>query len=176
MNAVSRAQAGDSDAIRVLYLRYKDNVYGYVLSFVHDHHEAEDITQQVFLKLISVIHKYRPREVPFTSWLLRVARNVALDHIRQRRSVPCDEVSEMGHESDESGSELRQGLEQALKALPEDQRNVIVLRHLVGLTPCEIAARMGRTEASIHGLHHRARRAVKHELLAMDCGPRSHAA
>ena len=70
MNAVSRAQAGDNDAIRVLYLRYKDNVYGYVLSFVRDQHEAEDITQHVFLKLMSVIHKYRAREVPFTSWLL----------------------------------------------------------------------------------------------------------
>ena len=84
-NAVARAQAGDNEAIRFLYIRYKDNVYGYVLSFVRDPHEAEDVTQHVFLKLMSVIHKYQPREVPFTSWLLRVARNVSLDHLRQRR-------------------------------------------------------------------------------------------
>ena len=127
MNAVARAQAGDSDAIRVLYLRYKDNVYGYVLSFVRDQHEAEDITQHVFLKLMSVIHKYRAREVPFTSWLLRVARNVALDHMRRRRTLPCEEVYETGHESDQTSDDLRRGLEQALQALPEDQRNVIVL-------------------------------------------------
>ncbi len=145
MNAVARAQAGDSDAIRVLYLRYKDNVYGYVLSFVRDQHEAEDITQHVFLKLMSVIHKYRAREVPFTSWLLRVARNVALDHMRRRRTLPCEEVYETGHESDQTSDDLRRGLEQALQALPEDQRNVIVLRHLVGLTPGEIA--------SPHGAH-----------------------
>ena len=170
-----RAQAGDGDAVRVLYLRYKDNVYGYVLSFVRDHHEAEDITQHVFLKLVSVIHKYRAREVPFTSWLLRVARNVALDHMRQRRALPCDEVYDIGHESDQSADDLRRGLEQALGSLPEDQRKVIVLRQLVGLTPGEIAARMGRTEASIHGLHHRARRAVQRELMAIDCGPRSRA-
>src|SRR6202000_2535199 len=93
-NAVARAQAGDNDAIRFLYVRYKDNVYGYVLSFVRDPHEAEDVTQHVFLKLMSVIHKYQAREVPFTSWLLRVARNVALDHLRQRRMVPCEEVYE----------------------------------------------------------------------------------
>ncbi|HUA45335.1 MAG TPA: sigma-70 family RNA polymerase sigma factor [Solirubrobacteraceae bacterium] len=173
--AVLRAQAGDGDAVRVLYLRYKDNVYGYVLSFVRDHHEAEDITQHVFLKLVSVIHKYRAREVPFTSWLLRVARNVALDHMRQRRALPCDEVYDIGHESDQSADDLRRGLEQALGSLPEDQRKVIVLRQLVGLTPGEIAARMGRTEASIHGLHHRARRAVQRELMAIDCGPRSRA-
>jgi len=175
-NAVSRAQAGDSDAIRVLYLRYKDNVYGYVLSFVRDPHEAEDITQHVFLKLMSVIHKYRPREVPFTSWLLRVARNVALDQMRRRRALLCEEVYESGHVSDETGDDLRRGFEQALQALPDDQRNVIVLRHLVGLTPGEIAARMERSEPSIHGLHHRARQTLKQELLAIDCGPTARAA
>jgi RNA polymerase sigma-70 factor, ECF subfamily len=175
-NAVARAQAGDAEAIRVLYLRYKDNVYGYVLSFARDHHEAEDITQHVFLKLMSVIHKYRVREVPFTSWLLRVARNVAVDHMRQRRTLPCEEVYEMEHQSDQPENDLRRGLEQALESLPEDQRNVIVLRHLVGLTPGEIAARMGRTESSIHGLHHRARRAVQRKLRELDCGPTAHAA
>ncbi|HTX09338.1 MAG TPA: sigma-70 family RNA polymerase sigma factor [Solirubrobacteraceae bacterium] len=175
-NAVLRAQAGDDDAIRVLYLRYKDNVYGYVLSFVRDQHEAEDITQHVFLKLITVIHKYRAREVPFTSWLLRVARNVALDHMRRRRAVLCDEVYESGQQSDESGDDRRRALEQALQLLPEEQRNVVMLRHLVGLTPGEIATRMGRTEASIHGLHHRARQTLKRELLAIDCGPAARAA
>jgi RNA polymerase sigma-70 factor, ECF subfamily len=170
-NAVSRAQAGDADAIRLLYVRYKDNVYGYVLSFVRDQHEAEDITQHVFLKLMSAIHKYQAREVPFTSWLLRVARNVALDHVRRRRTVLCDQVYDPTHESDEPDDDLRRGLEQALGSLPEEQRNVIVLRHLVGFAPGEIAARMGRTESSIHGLHHRARRRLQHELMAIDCGP-----
>ena len=155
----------------MLYLRYKDNVYGYVLSFVRDQHEAEDITQHVFLKLMSAIHKYQPREVPFTSWLLRVARNVALDHVRRRRTLLCDEVYDVMHESDQSGDDLRRGLEQALESLPEEQRNVIVLRHLVGFAPGEIAARMGRTESSIHGLHHRARRSLQRELMAIDCGP-----
>ena len=76
------------EAIRFLYLRYKDNVYGYVLSIVREQHEAEDCTQQVFMKLISAIHKYEPRTVPFTAWILRVARNIAIDHLRQRRAVP----------------------------------------------------------------------------------------
>ena len=175
-NAVARAQEGDGDAIRVIYLRYKDNVYGYVLSFVRDEHEAEDITQHVFLKLISVIHKYRAQEVPFTSWLLRVARNVALDHIRRRRSLLCEEVYDATHPSNQLGDDRRRGLAQALGALPEEQRNVIVLRHLVGLTPGEIATRMGRTESSIHGLHHRARKTLKSELMAIDCGPSARAA
>ena len=169
--AVARAQAGDSEAIRFLYVQYKDNVYGYVLSFVRDPHEAEDVTQHVFLKLMSVIHKYQAREVPFASWLLRVARNVALDHLRQRRMVPCEEVYEPTFEADDSGRDRRWGLEQALGALPEEQREVVVLRHLVGLTPGEIADRMGRTEASIHGLHHRARKAMRRELVDVACAP-----
>jgi RNA polymerase sigma-70 factor (ECF subfamily) len=170
-NAVARAQAGDNGAIRFLYIRYKDNVYGYVLSFVRDPHEAEDVTQQVFLKLMSVIHKYQAREVPFTSWLLRVARNVALDHLRQRRTIPCEQVFETTQQFDDSGRDRRWGLEHALRALPEEQRNVVVLRHLVGLTPGEIAERMGRTEASIHGLHHRARKAMRRELIDVACAP-----
>lgn len=164
------------DAIRFLYLRYKDNIYGYVLSVVRDQHEAEDITQAVFLKLISAIQKYQAREVPFTSWILRVARNAAVDHIRHKRPVPCEEVFGASHEADDSGLDRRRGLEQALRTLPDEQRDVVVLRHLVGLSPGEIATRMGRSEPSIHGLHHRARVALRRELMAIECGPTTHAA
>lgn len=171
--AVLRAKAGDREAIRFLYIQYKDNVYGYILSFVRDPHEAEDVTQHVFLKLMSVIDKYQPREVPFTSWLLRVARNSALDYLRSRRMLPCEEVYDTSHEADDAAIDRRWGLEQALEALPAEQRNVVVLRHLVGLSPGEIAERMGRSEASIHGLHHRARKAIKRELIEADCMPRA---
>jgi RNA polymerase sigma-70 factor, ECF subfamily len=171
VNAVARAQAGDMDALRFLYLRYKNNVYGYVLSIVRDEHDAEDITQHVFLKLISVIQKYQPREVPFTSWILRVARNVAVDHLRQRRPIPSEEALEPTRPADESRRDHRWALEHALQKLPEEQRGVVMLRHLVGLTPGEIATRMGRTEASIHGLHHRARQALRRELANVESAP-----
>ena len=169
--AVTQAKAGDMDAIQFLYLRYRNNVYGYVLSILRDDHEAEDATQTVFMKLVSVIHKYEPRQVPFTAWILRVARNVAIDSLRRRRAVLCEEVIESGRPADDSGRDRRWGLEQALETLPEDQRDVVVLRHLVGLSPGEIAHRMGRTESSIHGLHHRARRAVCRELIRVECAP-----
>jgi RNA polymerase sigma-70 factor, ECF subfamily len=170
------AKSGDMEAIRFLYLRYKDNVYGFVLSIVREPHEAEDCTQQVFMKLISAVHKYEPRAVPFSAWILRVARNVAIDHLRQRRAVPCEEVYEPTLPTDETSRECRWGLEVALDTLPEDQRDVVVLRHLVGLTPGEIATRMGRTESSVHGLHHRARLALRRELTDLDCAPAARAA
>ena len=169
--AVARAKSGDMDAIRFLYLRYRNNVYGYVLSILRDDHEAEDVTQTVFIKLMSVIHKYEPRQAPFTAWLLRVARNVAIDSLRQRRPVPCEEVIESSRPADDSSHDRRWGLQQALETLPEDQREVVVLRHLAGLSPGEIAHRLGRTEASIHGLHHRARVALRRELIQAECAP-----
>jgi RNA polymerase sigma-70 factor, ECF subfamily len=169
--AVARAKSGDMDAIHFLYLRYKDNIYGYVLSILRDAHEAEDATQTVFMKLISVIHNYEPRQVPFTAWILRVAHNVAVDSLRQRRPVPCEEVIDSSRAADDSSHEARRGLEQALETLSEDQREVVVLRNLVGLSPAEIADRMGRTESSIHGLHHRARLAMRRELTRGDCAP-----
>ncbi|HWE11672.1 MAG TPA: sigma-70 family RNA polymerase sigma factor [Solirubrobacteraceae bacterium] len=159
------------EAVRFLYLRYKDNVYGYVLSILRDQYEAEDVTQQVFMKLIRVIGKYEPRSVPFTSWILRVSRNVAVDHLRVRRAIPVDEVYGLDHSADDGDRERHRGLRDALEALPEEQREVVVLRHLLGLSPSEIADRLGRTEASIHGLHHRARRALRRELSDRECAP-----
>jgi RNA polymerase sigma-70 factor (ECF subfamily) len=170
--AVARAQAGDREALRFLYIRYADNVYGYVRSIVRDEHEAEDVTQQVFAKLMTVLVKYQDRQVPFSAWILRVARNVALDHTRQRRAIPCEDVRENDpHDDDDTARHRSMLLRDALATLPEDQREVLVLRHLVGLSPGEIAGRLGRTEPSVHGLHHRGRGALRMALRSMDCGP-----
>jgi RNA polymerase sigma-70 factor (ECF subfamily) len=171
-NAVVAAQRGDRDALRYLYIRFKDNVYGYVLSIVHDTHEAEDLTQHVFLKLIDVIVKYEPREVPFSSWVLRVARNVAVDHMRARRLVPVEEV--FGDDADGGAGpafEESLSLRQALGALPDEQREVVVLRHVAGLSPGEIATRLNKTESAVHGLHHRGRGTLKAELIRQGSAP-----
>src|SRR5689334_6832254 len=79
--AVARAKEGDREAVRFLYVVYAHNIYGYVRSIVKDDHEAEDVTQLVFAKLMTVIARYDDRGVPFFAWLLRIARNVAIDQI-----------------------------------------------------------------------------------------------
>jgi RNA polymerase sigma-70 factor (ECF subfamily) len=170
--AVRRAQGGDREALGFLYARYADNVYGYVRSIVHDSHEAEDVTQQVFAKLVRVIGKYEERDVPFFAWILRVARNVAVDHIRRQRTIPVEEVrinDEGG--GDPAGRELLSDLREALSKLPLEQREVLVLRHVAGLSPTEIATCTGKTEGSIHGLHHRGRRALTAELTSRGMAP-----
>ena len=171
--AVARAKQGDREALRFLYIRYADHVYGYVSSIVRDDFEAEDVTQHVFAKLMTKLEKYEPREVPFSAWIIRVARNVAVDHIRQRRAIPCEEVRELQAHSfdDEAARDRALDLRDALDTLPEDQREVVLLRHIVGLTPGEIAGRLGKTEPSIHGLHHRGRGALRAALAEMGCAP-----
>jgi RNA polymerase sigma-70 factor, ECF subfamily len=162
--AVIRAKEGDPDALRFLYLRYADNVYGYVCSIVRDEHEAEDVTQQVFAKLLGSLGRYEPRSVPFSAWILRVAHNTAIDHVRARRPVPVEEVRGPEPADDGASRERFRDLRLALDALPKEQREVIVLRFLVGLTPREVAERMGRSEDAVNGLQLRGRRRLRREL------------
>jgi RNA polymerase sigma-70 factor (ECF subfamily) len=168
--AVVRAKDGDQEAVRFLYVSYSDNVYGYVRAIVHDDHDAEDITQQVFAKLMTTLIKYDDRGVPFFAWLLRMARNAAIDHLRANRTTPMETVLDP---EAISGADLDQArtLRAALAALPDKQREVVILHHIAGLTPEEIAERMGRTRRSVHGLHHRGRRTLQLELERLDSGP-----
>jgi RNA polymerase sigma-70 factor (ECF subfamily) len=169
--AVREAKAGDGDAIRYLYLRYADHVYGYLRSIVRDEHEAEDLTQHVFAKLMLVVHKYEPQGLPFSRWLLRLAHNVAIDHIRASRLVPVDEVRGLEEPGDDGVGDRTRTLTAALARVPDDQREVLVLRHIAGLTPAEIAERMGRTTSSIHSLHHRGRGALCAALRDLGAAP-----
>ena len=167
---LERAKAGDTVALSYLYERYAPDVRRYVGSIVRDEYEAEDITQNVFIKLMRILPKYEEREIPFSGWLLRVSRNVALDYLRGRRLIPCEEVRDPS-DAGEDRLERNRSLREALMGLSPEQRRVVLWRHLVGLSPVEIADRLGRTEGSIHALHHRGRRAIQTELRATGAAP-----
>jgi RNA polymerase sigma-70 factor (ECF subfamily) len=101
-----------------------------------------------------------------------VTHNVAIDNMRRRRMVPCEEV----RGPDEHGDPIENGertqlLKEAFAKLPRDQREVLLLRHVLGLSPREIAERLGKSEGSIHGLHHRGRGALKSALIEMEAAP-----
>jgi RNA polymerase sigma-70 factor (ECF subfamily) len=168
---VERAQLGDRDALAYLYLRYAGNVYGFVAGIVHDEHEAEDITQQVFARLMVTLAKYERRESPFVAWLLAVARNAALMHLRRQRPIPFDQVYGTDLACPAGDPLDAVSIRDALADLPSDQRQVVVMRHVVGLTPGEIAGRLGRTESSVNALHHRGRGTMRASLRRLGATP-----
>lgn len=161
--AIAAAKSGDVGALDYLYSRYADDVRGYVTSIVINRDDAEDVTQDVFLKLMRAIRRYEPQAVPFAAWLMRVARNVAIDCVRARRELPTEEVRIEG--AIEHRSDGLEALRSALGTLPADQCEVLLLRHVAGLTPGEIANRLHRSESSVHGLHHRGRRTLRGALV-----------
>jgi RNA polymerase sigma-70 factor, ECF subfamily len=169
--SIARAKEGDASALHFLYVRYAHDVYGYIHSIVRDPHEAEDITQSLFTKLLGKIQRYEQRDVPFSAWVLRVARNAALDHLRARRQIPFEQVRTTDEGRDEQQFDRYNSLREALDRLPREQREVLVLRHVVGLSPVEIARRMNKTESAIHGLHHRGRGAFRATLRELEAAP-----
>lgn len=169
--AINRAQSGDMDAVRFLYTHFARDVVRWVRTFVRDSHEAEDITQTVFLKLITVIDKYEEHDdVPFAAWIRKVARNCALDHIRANHQTPSEEI-EVCCEGGQAAHERRRDICHAIAALPKEQREVIVLRHIRGLSPLEIAGILGKSESSVHGLHHRGRHNLRGSLARLGAAP-----
>ena len=159
--AVARAKEGDVSALHFLYVRFADDVCSYVRGIVRDPHEAEDVTQNVFAKLMTAIQRYEERDVPFAAWIITVARNLALDHVRARRQIPVEEVrtSDEGHE--QTGFERSQCLREALAGAPRRAARGARPAPHRGLSPREIADRLGKSEGSIHGLHHRGRGALQ---------------
>lgn len=168
--AVERAKQGDRDAVHYLYVRFSSNVYGYARSIVRDEHEAEDVTQQVFARLITALTRYEDRGVPFSAWILRITHNMAIDHMRRRLTL-CDETTLPEEETEDRSQGLGQALREAFEELPDTQRQVLVMRHVGGFSPGEIGEALERSEDSIHGLHHRGRRALRRQLQAAGATP-----
>jgi RNA polymerase sigma-70 factor (ECF subfamily) len=169
--AVEQARAGDEDALRLLYLLFADDLYGCVLAIVRDAHDAEDVTSEVFARLPRALRSYEPGPAPFAAWLLRVARNAALDHLRRERSVPSAHIQPAGEPAGPHELERLAGLRSALAALPADQRQVVVLRLVAGLSPGEVADRLNRSVEAVHALQHRGRRRLRRELTDLGFAP-----
>jgi RNA polymerase sigma-70 factor, ECF subfamily len=157
---VERAKAGDHDAMRQLYVSFAPHVRDHVKRIVVDPDDADDVTQQIFATLLTKLGRYEPGEAPFRAWILRVSRNAAIDHARRTRALPCEEVRTIQEHADERPLERRASLCEALASLTAGQRDVLLLRHVVGLTPEEIATRLGRSVRSVICLHQRGRAAA----------------
>ena len=159
---VRRAIRGDEEAIGRLYDRYVDTIYKYALYRTGDSATAEDITADVFLRVIEGLSQYDERGVPFAAWLYRIAHARVVDHWRRadrRPTVQLDHplVRNVLHEDTEFDRDILQhgALTQALQLLTEEQQEVIALKFMQGLANEEIAQIMGKTVGAIKALQHR---------------------
>jgi RNA polymerase sigma-70 factor (ECF subfamily) len=169
--AIRRANAGDRDGFGYLYVRYAPDVHAYVRRILANSQDAEDVTQQVFLKLITRLRSYEPQHAQFSTWMLRVARNTAIDHLRRDRLMLFDEPFEPALEAHGSDPDCRMSLREMLASLPPDQRDVLLLRDVAGLPPGDVATRLGKTPAAVNTSCHRARRAARRILESKGWAP-----
>ena len=154
----------DSAAFEALYLRHRTAVYRYLAARTIDGDDAADLTALTFERAFVALGSYRTGEAGFRAWLLRIARNAAIDHGRRRRAVPVleprasfTEGPEAQLEADEAALELRR----RVAALQADQRDAIVLRFAGGLSAREIGVAMGKSEAASQKLVSRGLAALK---------------
>jgi RNA polymerase sigma-70 factor (ECF subfamily) len=180
-----RATAGDPDladvraaqrqraAFGVLYRRYVDRVYGYSFHLLGDHHDAEDVTERTFVAALGAIDGFRDEGATFRAWLFRIAHNQLANALRSRarhRADRLDLAGERASDVDPAGvagqAEEARRLRRALARLPEDRRQVVILRFLDGLTAREIGVVLGRSEGAVRVLQHRALRQLAELLTA----------
>jgi RNA polymerase sigma-70 factor, ECF subfamily len=161
---VDRARRGDQNALADLYDWYMPRIYRYAVARLGNPAEAEDLTEEVFLKMLGAIGDFRWKEVPFSSWLFRIAHNQIATHFRRtaQRGGPAAEISEEmvdWRAGPAAAVEERITMEEVRRAaaeLPEAQREVIALRFAVGLSIAETAKALGKRENNVKALQHKA--------------------
>jgi RNA polymerase sigma-70 factor (ECF subfamily) len=159
---VRRAQEYDSSAFAEIYERYYQGIYNFVYYRVTDEALAEDLTAEVFLKAMEAIESFTFRGIPLSAWLYRIANNLVVDHFRRQPRHGNVSLEETTVSAGENPTEmLEQGLTQqtirrALSELTEEQKQVVLLKFVDGLSNNEVARVLGKTEGAIKSLQHRA--------------------
>lgn len=163
---VRRAQRREPEAFGQLYEEHFDRIYRYIMLRVRSQADAEDLTQQVFLKALENIGSYRWRGMPFASWLFRIAHNLVVDYWKKKSrekvaAVAPEEIDEMAPSQDDPAAraELNFDMKQLAEAcehLTDAQREIISLRFAGGLSVAESAKVMGKSEGAVKVLQHAA--------------------
>jgi RNA polymerase sigma-70 factor (ECF subfamily) len=174
LRLVVRFQMGESDAFGSIYERHFDGVYGYLLTALRDRHDAEDGAQEVFIRALRGLPNYEFRSRPFEAWLFRIARNHTLN-VKQRAAPvsPADPASlELWRDARWAADALPAGTDRDLllfiERLPPSQRQVIVLRYMVGLDWGDIATVLERSNGAVRQLEQRAFTYLRSRLQAVE--------
>jgi RNA polymerase sigma-70 factor, ECF subfamily len=160
---VQRAQKQDSEAFTQIYEAYFDKIYRYLAVRIRNEAEAEDMAQQVFMKVLQSISSYKSKGVPFSSWIYRIAHNQMVDFMRQQNKKATVDIE--GLQIPYAGDDPQQimekqgdieALKQATRKLTPAQQEVLSLRFTGELSIAQCAEIMGKSEGAIKALQHSA--------------------
>jgi len=173
---IQLATQGDSRAFGSLYEKYIDDIYSYVYYRTSDKKEAEDLTSRVFLRALKHIENYEDRGYPFSAWLYRIAHNLVVNWYRDNdRNEEVPLVDQFPPPSTQGVMEKRllkkderKRLMSIIQELPHDRQQLIILKHVEGLTNREIGTIMERTEGAIKALYHRTLVSLRDEYGVLD--------
>ena len=167
---LERARAYDADALGELYDQYAPLIYAYLYRRVHDAQLAEDLTSEVFVRVLQAIQSEQFWHTSFRGWLYRIAHNLVVDHYRKQPPVPMLALDEqLVAAQDEPDSVLAEKLSDqrllaAISHLTPDQQQVLVLRFGEQMAAREVAEVMGKSVGAVEALQHRALAALRRIL------------
>jgi RNA polymerase sigma-70 factor, ECF subfamily len=148
-----------------------DRIYSYLQMTVGNRHDAEDLTNQTFVKMLERIGTFEWRKVPISAWLFRIAHNLAMDHFRaHRRWQPEEEppepegAAELSAEEEALHSIGRQSMLEMIEGLSPDQQQVLTLKFVFNFPNAEVATILDKTEGAVKSLQHRALASLQREL------------
>lgn len=159
---LERAREYDQAALSEIYDRYSKKIHSYIYRHLGDAHMAEDLTAEVFLRMLEAVQSAKFARTSLSAWLYRIAHNLVVDHFRsqpQSEVEPWDERLRAAVDDPTVAVEARlaqQGLRAALSHLTQEQQQVIVLRFGEGLSAPQVAGVLGKSEGAVRALQHRA--------------------
>jgi RNA polymerase sigma-70 factor (ECF subfamily) len=169
---VEQAKA-DSNAFGLLYERYVDRIYSYVYYRTGNHHDAEDLTAKVFYQALNHLPRFVQRGLPFSCWLYRIAHNMVANWYRdrsRRKVVSLERLGAIGRPREDgllqqvAQDERRVVLAAAIRRLPAERQELLILKFVEQLPNAQIGQIMGRSEGAIKSLYHRTLLALRHDL------------
>jgi RNA polymerase sigma-70 factor, ECF subfamily len=168
---VDRAKRGDREAVEELYLLHFDRIYSYLQMSVGNTHDAEDLTNQTFVRMIEAIDRFEWRKVPLSAWLFRIAHNLAMDHFRSRRRwQPEEEPPEPPEGAERSAEEEafqamgQRSMFEMIEGLSADQQQVLTLKFVFDFSNAEVGTILGKSEGAVKSLQHRALGSLQRQL------------
>lgn len=162
----------DKEAFGELYARYVDKIYSYVYYRTGNNQDAEDLTARVFFRAIQHIEGYEDQGVPFSAWLYRIAHNLLANWYRdqsRRQILSLDSIAQWQVEdSPELATELledREALLEAIRRLPSDRQELLILKYVEQMSNADIGEVLGRSEGAIKSLYHRTLISLRDDLM-----------